>query len=296
MKIAIRAGHTFSVLGARGILDETTENRKVKDAVVKYLKLTNHSVLDVTPNDSYNTVSKEISYGVSKANEWGADIFLSIHFNKAYTSYNGVLGTEVLVYNGNATNKEAKEVLKSITDLGFKNRGIKERKDLGELRLTDMKSMIVEICFIEAVKDVELYKNIGFDKIGRQIAEALVGKIEAEKPVKPVIPETIKPKENWIIDLQKELNKNYNGNLIVDGIAGVKTLKVCPVMKSGNKGNLVKILQNRLIKLGFSCGSSGTDGAFGQGTKKAVIEYQKANKLEADGVIGNLTWKKLLNL
>ena len=38
MKIAVRGGHNFSVRGASGLIDETTEDRKVKDSVIKYLK------------------------------------------------------------------------------------------------------------------------------------------------------------------------------------------------------------------------------------------------------------------
>ncbi len=35
------------------------------------------------------------------------------------------------------------------------------------------------------------------------------------------------------------------------------------------------------------------DGVFGTNTKKAVIAYQTANKLESDGVVGPITWAKL---
>ena len=38
MKISVRGGHCPKVPGSRGILDELTEDRKVKDAVIKYLK------------------------------------------------------------------------------------------------------------------------------------------------------------------------------------------------------------------------------------------------------------------
>ena len=37
-----------------------------------------------------------------------------------------------------------------------------------------MKSMIVEVCFVEATEDVALYKKLGYDKIGKTIAEAIV--------------------------------------------------------------------------------------------------------------------------
>ena len=44
MKIAIRGGHCPNVPGAKGILDELTEDRKVKNSVIKYLKQLNHDV------------------------------------------------------------------------------------------------------------------------------------------------------------------------------------------------------------------------------------------------------------
>jgi peptidoglycan hydrolase-like protein with peptidoglycan-binding domain len=38
------------------------------------------------------------------------------------------------------------------------------------------------------------------------------------------------------------------------------------------------------------------DGLFGKRTSEAVIEYQSANGLDADGVVGPKTWKSLLTL
>ena len=99
MKVAVRGGHCPKVPGARGILDELIEDRKVKDAVIKYSKQLGNEVLDVTPPDSTSSSSSDLSYGVNKANNWGADLFVSIHFNKAYDSYNGALGSEVCVYS-----------------------------------------------------------------------------------------------------------------------------------------------------------------------------------------------------
>ena len=83
MKIAIRGGHCPKITGASALLNELTEDRKVKDAVIKYLKQLGHEVLDVTPPDSTSTSSSDLAYSVTKANEWRADLFVSIHFNKA---------------------------------------------------------------------------------------------------------------------------------------------------------------------------------------------------------------------
>ena len=172
MKIAVRGGHNPGATGAKALIDELTEDRKVKDSLIKYLKSLGHSVLDVTPTTNMSS-SNDLAYGVNKANNWGADLFVSIHFNKAYDSYNGALGSEVCVYKENVT---AKRVVDKLGKLGFKNRGQKIRTNLYELKHTNMSSMIVEVCFVEATKDVELYKKLGYDAIGKAIAEAIANK------------------------------------------------------------------------------------------------------------------------
>lgn len=57
----------------------------------------------------------------------------------------------------------------------------------------------------------------------------------------------------------------------------------------GDNGPEVEQLQKNLIKLGYSCGSWGADGDFGNDTKKAVIKFQKEHGLGADGLVGPLT-------
>ena len=52
MKIAIRGGHCPKATGAKGIIDELTEDRKVKDSTIKYLRMLGYDVLDVTPPDN----------------------------------------------------------------------------------------------------------------------------------------------------------------------------------------------------------------------------------------------------
>src|SRR3712207_7899529 len=82
MKVAVRGGHNFLATGARAIIDETTEDRKVKDAVIKYLRQRGVSVLDVTPGKM--SQKADLAYGINKAKEWGADMFFSIHFDNCY--------------------------------------------------------------------------------------------------------------------------------------------------------------------------------------------------------------------
>lgn len=289
MKIAVRGGHCPNVPGSSALIDELTEDRLVKNAVIKYLKQLGINVLDVTPPDTTSSSSSDLSYGVNEANNWGADLFVSIHFNNAYSSYNGALGTEVCVYSEYDT---AKRVVNKMASLGFKNRGQKVRTGLYELRHTSMKSMIVEVCFVEATEDVALYKKLGYDKIGKTIAEAIVNSSTnstdstTPEPTPSNLPTT--NYDSWVARLQEECNKQGFSNQKVDGIAGPNTLNGCPMLKQGARGNITKLLQE---KLGISA-----DGIFGANTKAAVISYQKANGLSADGIVGPNTWKKLLGL
>lgn len=289
MKIAVRGGHCPNVPGSSALIDELTEDRLVKNAVIKYLKQLGINVLDVTPPDTTSSSSSDLSYGVNEANNWGADLFVSIHFNNAYSSYNGALGTEVCVYSEYDT---AKRVVNKMASLGFKNRGQKVRTGLYELWHTSMKSMIVEVCFVEATEDVALYKKLGYDKIGKTIAEAIVNSSTNSTDSTTPEPTPSNPPttnyDSWVARLQEECNKQGFSNQKVDGIAGPNTLNGCPMLKQGARGNITKLLQE---KLGISA-----DGIFGANTKAAVISYQKANGLSADGIVGPNTWKKLLGL
>jgi len=67
-----------------------------------------------------------------------------------------------------------------------------------------------------------------------------------------------------------------------------------PVMRTGSKGQEVKDLQTRLSALGFYSGK--IDGEFGPGTKEAVTAFQKANGLEADGIVGEETRELLFSV
>lgn len=184
MKIAVRGGHVPKIPGCSKFIDELTEDRKVKNAVLIYLSQLGCDVLDVTPPDNTNTLHNELSYGVSKANNWGADLFVSIHFNKAYDVYNDFIGSEVCVHS---TFDVAQRVVNGLAGLGFKNRGQKVRNNLYELNHTNMKAMIIEVCFVESIADVGLYKKLGHDLIGKTIAESIANK---KLSILPEIPET----------------------------------------------------------------------------------------------------------
>ena len=95
----------------------------------------------------------------------------------------------------------------------------------------------------------------------------------------------------WVARLQTELNNQFHKGLAVDGLKGPKTLKACVTVKRGAKGNITKLIQERLNSVGFNLS---TDGKFGGGTERAVKVFQKNRGLKQDGIVGTNTWDWLL--
>lgn len=100
--------------------------------------------------------------------------------------------------------------------------------------------------------------------------------------------------DDWIRRLQQECNNQGFSKQVVDGIPGPATLAGCPTLKKGAQGNITKLLQDKLVKLGYN--TNGVDGIFGSGTHSAVREFQKTRGLAVDGIVGQNTWRKLLNM
>lgn len=66
-----------------------------------------------------------------------------------------------------------------------------------------------------------------------------------------------------------------------------------PTLRKGDRGQYVTLLQTKLINKGYSCGSSGADGIFGNDTLYAVKKFQLDAALEMDGICGAKTWAAL---
>lgn len=67
-----------------------------------------------------------------------------------------------------------------------------------------------------------------------------------------------------------------------------------PYLARGSRGESVRAAQLLLIGRGYRCGPCGADGDFGPATSGGVCRFQRGRQLEADGVIGPLTWRALL--
>ena len=289
MKIGVNDGHTLSGAGtgAVGVIKEGEHTRLVGEEVRRLLKEKGIAVFNCTV-DYAETTNESLSLVVQQANREDLDWFISIHFNAG-----GGQGVEVYTYEGRQY-QDAIDVCNNIAALGFNNRGVKAGTGLYVIRRTKAKSMLIEVCFVDT-EDANKYLKVGHKAIAKAIVDALDDHINSD-PIKEInTPSTSQNQftttftgDDWVRRLQQECNNQGFSKQKVDGIAGPATLAGCPVLKNGAKGNITKLLQE---KLGIS-----VDGIFGNETKKAVISYQKSKGLSADGIVGKETWKKLLRL
>ena len=91
----------------------------------------------------------------------------------------------------------------------------------------------------------------------------------------------------------------FDDEIVIDGAAAIIPVTPGPTvafkkqLKYESKGEAVKQVQRRLTELGYYEGN--ISGNFLGHTRNAVKAFQKQNALEADGVIGEITWNTLFN-
>lgn len=105
------------------------------------------------------------------ANNWPADIFVSLHCNAATPT---AKGTEVLVYSRwTPADTLASRILHQIVDsMGTLSRGVKARPNLVVLNSTHMPAVLVEMGFISNADDCRMLINQQ-DELARAIARGI---------------------------------------------------------------------------------------------------------------------------
>lgn len=173
MKAFINPGHCPGVdPGAVNKQSGMTEASTVYDIgtmVTDYLdKAGFETCLCQSDNLYYDGVGENV---VETANNWPADLFISLHCN----AFNGrAMGTETCVYSLDGESaKLARCIQTQIVDsIGTVDRGLKERPGLIVLKHTNMTAVLVEIAFIDNADDAELLMNRK-DDIARAIARGV---------------------------------------------------------------------------------------------------------------------------
>lgn len=130
---------------------------------------------------------------------------------------------------------------------------------------------------------------------------AFIGEVKAiGKVAAPTV--TYNGKE-YIRKLQELCNEaGLKGNncksLTVDGLWGTNTEHAAPILFKGCSVSFkwfIKLVQDILLVKGYKLPKYGPDGDYGLETLSAITEFQKDNYLVPDGIIGKITWAKLLN-
>lgn len=295
MKIAIRRGHQYTGAdgAALGYVNEIDVAERYYKLVIQKLQALGHQVLDVTPPEANRTLADSLNYGIRMANNWGADLFISCHVDAYLTDQ--ARGCEVVCGSQNGI-VIGQRIVNELVNLGFPvHRGAYiDDRGLAEIRETNMVACIVEPFFCDDKLDVDIYNKVGDEGISNAIVKAITGQTVNPQP-NPQPQPTPKPTNNKVLAFQHLCNqlgiKDMNGrSLTEDGILGTCTQSVyskMPVLKVGSKGLAVSFVQSVV-------GASPVDGDFGNVTKFCVINYQNKNRLQADGIVGQNTWKALV--
>ena len=176
MKIAISSGHGKYISGAVGPspwgLHEHTEAVKVVNQTADDLRELGVEV--VTYED---TVSKSQSDNLDRIVEWhnpqSRDMDISVHFNSNGQTTGG-RGHECW-YTSDSGKKIANSIVGPVcTASGLTNRGVKYTSSLAFLNGTAKPACLIEVCFVNAKLDCDLYRDC-FGDICSAIAGALAG-------------------------------------------------------------------------------------------------------------------------
>ena len=275
-KIYINPGHSDKDPGAVGYERERTLNVAVSKHMNDYLLGNYECETRMTPGtmDSLTAIC-------NGANSWGADLFVSNHFNAG-----GGDGYEALVY-GLRRVALGRVFEKHVKAAGQNSRGVKLRPGLAVLKNTVMPAIVNEGAFVDNQKDVADWNDDAeLKNMGIAYAKAAAEFLDLAGRKEPY------SLSQFIRDVQ-----NATGSA-VDGIAGAETLRntVTVSAKVNRTHPVVACLQKRLEALGYAPGK--IDGVAGAKFTACVKAFQKGHGCVTDGEITarNKTWRKLLGM
>ncbi|KMQ10580.1 N-acetylmuramoyl-L-alanine amidase [Bacillus cereus] len=166
-RYSLHGGHNSIVQGANfGNRREHVLDRQVKDAVAAKLRALGHTVYDDT-DEVGTTQSQNLNNIIRKSNSNAVDLVISFHLNASNGNGQGV---EVLYYD--QKDLAAKISAQLAKDIGWGDRGAKQRTDLAVLNGTKAPAILIELGFIDNESDMAKW-NV--DKIANSIVFALTG-------------------------------------------------------------------------------------------------------------------------
>jgi len=175
MRVIISSGHGLHVPGARGIIDEVEEARKVTDRLE--ILLQNKGIEAIAYHENHARNQREnVNSIINFHNNHVRDLDISIHFNSTSSGKieDRAIGVETLYETNNLqTRVLAEKISEAIsTASGLRNRGAIPRSDIGVLSRTTAPAVLIEVCFVVSRTDTALYQRY-FDEICYAIAKTI---------------------------------------------------------------------------------------------------------------------------
>ena len=272
-KVFLGVGHGGSDPGAVKYIREKDVNLQMALACRDYLVAHGVQVKMSRTRDENDPLTEEIR----ECNAYDPDLAVDIHNNAG-----GGDGFEAYYhYKGGTSKTLALNIEAEVKAIGQNSRGCKIKKNssgkdyFGFIRQTVAPAVIVEGVFVDNAADAaqadtlteQQAFGVAYAKgILKTLGIAASASTPAAEPATPAAP------------AKKDVSVNIT----------------LPQIGNGDRGNSVRAMQRLVIAYGYSCGSAGADGIFGAGTERGVRKFQKAKRLDADGICGKDTWTALL--
>lgn len=166
----VHAGHCpqgQGASGAVGILQESVEDRAVKNEVIRLLRAEGNTAYDCTCDEN-TTQTGCLNKIIAKCNAHKVDGDYSIHLNSGRNDYHGDAktgGVEVIIYD-TGMQEIAERIAKSIAEeFGYTLRsdstspcpGVKINKSLRVLKDTKAPATLIECCFVDDADDAKVW-------------------------------------------------------------------------------------------------------------------------------------------
>ena len=164
LKIAIDAGHGLMTSGKRCMKSidsnetrEWTLNNRIACALQEILAGYNCAILRV--DDTTGAIDIPLSKRTKSANDWGADVYISIHHNAGVNGRSGG-GTVVFYYSSKSERKtQAYDMYNCVTNqtglIGDRSSKV-VKKGFAVLRNSKMPSFLIENGFMDSTHDVPI--------------------------------------------------------------------------------------------------------------------------------------------
>ena len=212
--VIMSMAHSKKVQGASKFINEVDESIRVVKRVKELCDEIKANSLIIYQETTATNKTDNLNNIIKFHNSKSKDLNISLHFNSA--TFNGkdytneAVGIETLYCSDNGKKVAEKYQEKLVKVSGLKNRGAKKFTNLGFLNKTTGTSILIELCFVNSKKDVEIYKK-NFEKICITLAELITDetykpKVDVEKGHYQVVTQSFSIKEN-AVKYQEELKK-----------------------------------------------------------------------------------------